>query len=135
MLVTLSDDLSRMDTEDKAATPGPWIVGEHPSEVVAPCPCCGPIATCVAYGPPSGNRDIDMRHHYNSLSIASARTDRPALVEMVRIIYERARTEAAERMALSMNKGERLQAEAAAREIDALFESLWAEAKKKAGGR
>lgn len=48
------------------ATPGPWEVGDHPSKVIAPCPCCGPVATCDQYGP-SETPDC-----YNSEYIAAA---------------------------------------------------------------
>jgi hypothetical protein len=63
------------------ATPGPWVVGEHASQVVAPCPCCGPIATCDMYGPESGDREYDARMHYNSEFIAAARTLVPRLLD------------------------------------------------------
>jgi hypothetical protein len=62
------------------ATPGPWVVGEHASQVVAPCPCCGPVATCDMYGPESGDRDFDARMHYNSAFIVAARTALPRLL-------------------------------------------------------
>lgn len=44
-------DLSKLRKLASNATPGPWVVGENVAEVIAPCPCCGLIATCAQYGP------------------------------------------------------------------------------------
>jgi len=121
-----------MAAEDAAATPGPWERGwEHETmaQIVAGDTAIGSIRTggSVLGGPTAAQAEA------NHALVLSARTDRPALVEMVRLLYGRAKTMTAARIALAMDSAERLQAEAAASELDALFETLWSEAKRKAG--
>lgn len=65
-------DLQPIKDALASATPAPWVVGDDPSQVIAPCPCCGLIATCAPYGIPTGDRDYDLRHHYNSGLIANS---------------------------------------------------------------
>ena len=56
----------------EAATPGPWEVGNHASQVTSSCTCCGLIATCALFGFESGDRETDAAQHYNSDYIAAA---------------------------------------------------------------
>lgn len=74
----------------KAATPGPWEVGDHQSLVVSPCPCCGLIATCAQFGPGEGPLN------YNSDYIAAA-NPKAILVVLDSLAEARKRAEVAER--------------------------------------
>lgn len=76
--------LDELEALAEAATPGPWVVGDDASQVIAPCPCCGLIATCDPYGIPTGDRDYDLQHHYNSGFIAASRQAIPELIAEVR---------------------------------------------------
>jgi hypothetical protein len=78
------EDLDEIQERVDRATPGPWVVGDHASEVEAPCRCCGPIAKCILYGAESGDREFDAKYHYNSEFISHARQDVPALLAEVR---------------------------------------------------
>lgn len=84
----LREDIDRMTREDAAATPGPWDED-------------GIERMLRLHDQPPGNGAF----------IASARTDRPALVELVRIMIAR--------------DGE----------ADHILDAMWAEAKRKAGAR
>jgi hypothetical protein len=64
----------------KKMTPGPWAVpADNPAEVVAPCPCCGLIATCEVFGPP-GTKDPLC---YNSEGIAAMRNLWPFILDQL----------------------------------------------------
>lgn len=76
--------LSELEEIEDRATPRPWVVGEDPSEVIAPCPCCGRIAICDPYGLPSGDRKTDMRLHFNSEVIVASRNALPDLCASLR---------------------------------------------------
>lgn len=69
------ETLQQLKRLAEEATPGPWVVGDHPSKVVAPCPCCGLIATCSQYGPGEGTDS------YNSEYIAG--TNPAVLLELL----------------------------------------------------
>ncbi len=58
-------NLAKLKHIANESTPGPWKVGNHPSKVVAPCPCCGDIAVCAQYGPG------EETENYNSKYIAA----------------------------------------------------------------
>ena len=62
----MTDLIKRLRSLAEKATPGPWEVGTHPSMVVAPCPCCGLVATAAQYGP------SESAECYNSEYIAAA---------------------------------------------------------------
>lgn len=62
-------DYSQLRKAAKKATPGPWIVDPKDiSIVLAPCPCCGPVAQCFVFGPP-GTKSPEC---YNTGYIAAA---------------------------------------------------------------
>ena len=62
----MTDLIKRLRSLAEKAIPGPWEVGTHPSMVVAPCPCCGLVATAAQYGP------SESAECYNSEYIAAA---------------------------------------------------------------
>ncbi len=68
----MSIDLTRLAELAAKATPGPWIADpDDVALVVAPCPCCGPIATCHVFGPPGSTS----RNCYNTDFIAACSPD------------------------------------------------------------
>ena len=123
--MTLAEDLARMEAEDAAATPGPWSREDEPSpagygdgryeNVVA---SDGKVV--VQDWQPGHPRERFDQDNRNLDLIASARTDRPALVRMVRKL--------AERFVQPDGYYSREQ-------LDGILELVWSEAKKKAGGR
>lgn len=55
-------DLGELKRVANSSTPGPWEVGDHPSKVTAPCPCCGDVATCTQYGPGEEMSNYNSKH-------------------------------------------------------------------------
>lgn len=132
--MTLRDDLDRMDREDKAATPGPWYAVDG-NEKVGPktynkaayasggrlSDDDGDGSWTVSTMPKAAGWDTDGGYSSYALAepeanwIASARTDRPALVKMVRSLIE---------SLVDITEGR-------FRKRD--FDEIWEEAKRKAG--
>jgi len=115
---TLKEDLARMAAEDKAATPGPWEYSygwvDRPYDGGS-----APIAKLSDY------EEDAVDGTANGTAIASARTDRPALEELVKLLIS---------SLMPVLMGNRLDDDArsmAERELDL----LWAEAQKKATSR
>lgn len=84
--MTLKEDLERMEKEDREATPGPWKRGEEHetmAQVTSPHRL-NPIGTVrLASGSLFGVNESECEANFSL--ITSARTDRPALVELVKL--------------------------------------------------
>lgn len=68
----------------EATVPAPWVVSDDATQVIAPCPCCGPVATCFEYGAATGDKEHDAKYHYASGLIALARIGYPAALRALR---------------------------------------------------
>jgi hypothetical protein len=107
----LRDDLARMEAEDKAATEAPWVDDKREGGCVVAPHAAHPYVA------------LQVNERADAIAIASARTDRPALREMVRSLTDMLRQHVAMAHPEAWDN--------AVSEI----ERRWAEAKRKAGVR
>lgn len=106
--MSLADDLKAIEARIAAASPGPWLDNQRTGTIDGPDKDGRHVLTGYEYD----IKDEDCRF------IAAARSDVPALVEMVRLLAHAVWEHGGD-----MTEGER----------DAIVNRLWAEAKKRAG--
>ena len=143
--MTLSDDLARMEAEDKAATPGPWYAVRSREQVgkeaynIAAYQRGGELGDdddvySVSSKPKAAGWTTDGGCPgygvaiENATAMASARTDRPALVELVRLLSAKLRR------IMEPGGDPDLRVNCYPETIDELLNEFWSEAKEKAGG-
>lgn len=118
--MTLRDDLARMEAGDAAATPEPWRTwtGEPYPAFARVFAASGSVARLPrSPDDPPPSHTVTTTADRNAAAIASARTDRPALVEMVKLLKAKLYDQYQDGL------------------HDSFFDDLWDAAKRKAAKR